>query len=48
MGGLPLASTVLLDQIAGIDATRVIRKLGRLTIKEFESIRKGLKTTMKL
>jgi mRNA interferase MazF len=48
MGGLPLPSTVLLDQVAGVDATRVLRKLGKLSVKEFEPIREGLKAVLKL
>ncbi len=47
-GGLPFPSTVLIDQIAGIDASRVLRKLGRLSTKEFEPIHKGLKRIFKL
>ncbi len=42
-GGLPFDSIVLLDQLAGIDAARVLRKLGSLTEAELEPIRSGLK-----
>lgn len=47
-GGLPLRSTALLDQVASLDATRVLRKIGRLSTKEFAPIRLGLKSILKL
>jgi mRNA interferase MazF len=47
-GGLPLRSVALLDQVASLDATRVLRKIGRLSTKEFAPIRTGLKAILKL
>lgn len=42
MGGLPMASTVLLDQLLTIDARRVKGSLGRLTQDQYSPISKGL------
>jgi len=41
-GGLPEASTVLLDQLTAIDANRVQGYIGRLNEQEFAPIREGL------
>lgn len=42
VGGLPKASTVLLDQLTAIDLRRVRGYIGTLTEKELAPIRKGL------
>lgn len=42
VGGLPRASTVLLDQIAAIDARRIYGIVGTLDTDEFAPIQKGL------
>ena len=42
VGGLPLASTVLLDQLTAIDAHRVRGYIGSLSPEEFAPIREGL------
>jgi mRNA interferase MazF len=47
-GGLPLSSVALLDQVASLDATRVLRKIGRLSVKEFAPIHVGLKSIFNL
>ena len=47
-GGLPRRSIVLLDQIAGIDGARVVRRLGRLTAADYAPIRAGLQQMLQL
>jgi len=42
VGGLPAASTVLLDQLCAIDPSRVQGYVGELTEEEFSPIKQGL------
>ncbi len=42
VGSLPVASTVLLDQLCAIDANRVQGYVGTLTEEEFNPIKQGL------
>ncbi|MBI3930007.1 MAG: type II toxin-antitoxin system PemK/MazF family toxin [Armatimonadetes bacterium] len=48
VGGLPMASTVLLDQVAAIDARRVKGYLGQLEATEYVPIEEGLRTMFRL
>ena len=41
-GGLPLASTALVDQVQAVDKTRVVKGYGYLNPDEFTPIRAGL------
>lgn len=45
-GGLPLASTALLDQVAAVDARRVKGYLGQLDETAYAPIRQGLKALL--
>lgn len=47
-GGLPQASVVLLDNLRGIDARRVVRYIGSLTSEEFAPVRVGLRRMLGL
>ena len=41
-GGLPQSSTVLLDQIQAVDATRVRKYFGTLEPEEYATLRQGI------
>ena len=45
-GGLARDSTVLLEQIRGLDARRVSGYLGRLTASEYALVKEGLRTML--
>lgn len=48
VAGLPLASTVMLDQIAALDARRVRGHLGQLDATEYGRIKAGLEALLHL
>ena len=48
VGGLHYDSVALLDHLRGIDATRVRARMGRMSETEYEPIRQGLETMMRL
>ena len=47
VGGLTLPSAALLDHLRGVDATRVVRFLGKLTQAEYVPIQSGLEEMMR-
>jgi len=47
-GGLPTASTVLLDQLVAVDVGRIEGRLGALTPDELEPVRVGLRAMLGL
>jgi len=47
-GGLPSASIALLDNVRGVDAQRVLRRIGMLTAEQFAPIRDGLRRMLGL